>query len=315
MACGALIGETFDEVDPASSERSGTNPEEALDAASTPATAADEPAFVQEACAIVAQCCAKNGYAPDGETCREFYQPTATRPGRTFSPSRGAHCLARLRHYAEHGCIAFDLLPPQCLDVTEGGNTAPGEPCTTPSDCRISTEGDARCQSMTVEGKTTRRCQVHTAAPAGAPCQGNLQIEGSPAVDTTDAFRPQVALCPFANGLYCDTDKRCRPFVPLGGSCGTTAASGGACAVTAFCDEQQRCVAPLAVGAPCTGHSRCVVGAKCDATTSRCVVPASEGSPCTLDDECPRRMCVNGTCANDSVATQYARWCGAAAGK
>lgn len=94
----------------------------------------------------------------------------------------------------------------------------------------------------------------------------------------------------FAANEGCAGDTRCGSVCQTAGALGEPCTKGGACNPGLRCDQTaQRCVAPGAVGASCSGGvNECDSASACDTFgTKKCVALPTAGQPCgTLDPRC-----------------------------
>ncbi|MFT7581415.1 MAG: hypothetical protein ACI9MR_003091 [Myxococcota bacterium] len=191
-----------------------------------------------------------------------------------------------------------------------------GEPCDTGVDCQV---GVTVC-----DGLTASRCGAGTEAPPGTVCQSQR---------CNGAGIQQQRLCS-SNGLcnsglvtgcngYRCADDGAGPY------CTNSCQQDDDCDIGSICDDNQRCVTPLAMGDPCSRTAQCIDGffcsdgvccdQGCDSGCETCVKPNSVGtcvpSVANLDpeDHCPLcQVCDGqGACKDAVVGTDPKNQCNA----
>ena len=271
--------------------------------------------FIAQVCQRYMPCCAAAGKPSDGSACRSFLGAFA---GQTYDAAAGKACLGELD--AQKSSPSFcdgnftSKSTPSCGKAlsSTGGTKKPGETCESDSECAPSSEGDVNCQSLYLSGGSSiRKCQVLVAGKAGdTPCVGTVDgnVTSYETSGDTDVL-PKAFLCDVANGVRCDSTRKCVAIPKLGEAC--DGFGSNTCTKDAYCDSTaKKCVARVAIGAACdTFSSNCVSGAYCDSTSKQCTKALADGAPCSSSTPCASHSCVNGKCGG-SIDLGTAFLCG-----
>lgn len=247
--------------------------------------------FVAAYCDVFTPCCAAAGFATDGKLCRS---EGAAFPPPGFQKSAGDACVNDLRAAAATAdfCKTGDSTITSCQSLFgHNADKAPGDACTTDSDCAPSTDGSVVCTYAT-NGSI---CQVRIAgAQNDTPCVGTTggDVPFEPPTSSTTPARGY--LCDRGDGLRCD-GTACVPLKPVGAACTIDVQE---CATTAFCEYATlTCVARKNAGEACGDSSyECVMGTTCGFSNT-CVAQGDLGASCQIDAECLSQSCQGGVCA------------------
>lgn len=247
--------------------------------------------FIAPYCDVFTPCCAAAGFATDGKSCRALGS-LAVPAG--FQKSDGDACLTDLRAAAMTAdfCKTGDSQIASCqVAFGHHADKAPGDACSTDSDCAPSAEGSVVCTFAT----SGSICQVRIAgAENDTPCVGTTggDVPFEPPTSSTTPARGY--LCDMGDGLRC-TGTACVRLKPVGAACSIGVQE---CAVTAFCEyATMTCVARKNAGDMCGDSSyECVAGTTCG-FSSTCVAKGDLGASCQIAAECLSNGCTGGVCA------------------
>ncbi|MFO0672519.1 MAG: hypothetical protein U0235_23400 [Polyangiaceae bacterium] len=266
-------------------------------------TASTSDAFADQFCALYKPCCSQAGLRTDGAVCKAFVGVAAAQG--SYDPAAGNKCLGELR--AASGSADFcgassSKVAPTCQTVygskgsSSSGTKAPGDACSSSSDCASSPEGEVTCRYSTSDKQF---CQVQIDGKEGdSPCIGTK--DGIVTSYTTSSSGgapppPRGYVCDRAKDLACD-------------------GAGSKCA--ALGTEAHRAARPpdrptpvsrrsTATSAPRSAPGRGAEGddskssvvcgklARCDTATKKCVALDPDGTPCTSSSTCQARICTN----------------------
>ncbi len=261
----------------------------------------DSSAFAAAYCALYAPCCADLGL-PIGEQvgCKTLFG--AVSPS---DPSAVQACLDAYREQAKDAAFCSLTLPtpepckrafPQ-QGGTSQGTAAPGQACSSTSECAPSAAGRVTC----LAGSST--CRVLTHAKAGAACNGDVWdtsslVTNAPSGDT-------IPVCYRDDGLTCEAGT-CAEISAVGGTC----TSDGTCATGAYC-ASGTCAAKVGPGASCAGSSgACDATSYCDQLgTKKCEARIAEGGACDTNDQCTTGYCYPDKCAKRQGGLKLLPFC------
>jgi hypothetical protein len=278
--------------------------------------AADATAFFEDFCTTFGPCCAQVNKPTDGATCKQLYG--ALTNSQDYDPAKGQACLndVHARQSAPDFCTNPTGNSASCKGVFKSGGSsngtkAPGEACTSDSDCASSNEGDVRCATSYGSGGTsTKACQVtiEGGREGDKPClgtkDGNVTIYESSYTSGDagpPALQPRGYICDVANGAYCDAKAgACAKMQDVGGPC--EGYSQYQCVKAAYCDyATKKCVARVGAGGDCSKTPQaCAEGTRCDSATRKCVARLADGADCKSGEECVSKACQNGKCGASS---------------
>jgi len=247
-------------------------------------------AFMAAYCDVFTPCCAAAGYATDGKLCRAEGMLS---PPSGFQKSAGDACLQDLRAAAATAdfCKTGDSQITSCQTVFgHHADKAPGDACSTDSDCAPSADGSVVCAFSTAGSI----CQVRTkGAENDTPCVGTTggDVPFEPSSSSTTPARG--FLCDWGDGLRCD-GTACVRLKSLGDACTIGVQE---CAASAFCDfATATCAVRKNVGESCgDGSYECVMGTTCGANMT-CVAQGAIGATCQIEAECLSLACQGGVC-------------------
>ncbi|MCS6900930.1 MAG: hypothetical protein RMJ98_15205 [Myxococcales bacterium] len=297
LACGGDEDEPPPPVKPKKTS-SPTDPPETLDDFANQYPAAY--------CAAAAPCCKAAGKNGDQEACEKatFAQLALIKSSGTFDKAKGQSCITKLEALAgkSDACTTLDNGIPECLgaiSVSPGPvGKAPGEPCSSSTDCGPPSQGEVRCEEVGPEPK--RICQhVLPGKEDATPCVGDarqtLVVNEDPKLAVGIVYRCE-------EGLRCDASSRvCIPGVAIGGSC----IASFDCTKDAYC-AQGTCTAALSEGASCSDDDQCKSRSFCS-SKNQCAAYLNPGAACSDDPDsrCFGGVCLNGKCTGEEPnATQ-----------
>jgi len=277
-------------------------------------TASTSDAFADQFCALYKPCCSQAGLRTDGAVCKAFVGVAAAQG--SYDPAAGNKCLGELR--AASGSADFcgassSKVAPTCQTVygskgsSSSGTKAPGDACSSSSDCASSPEGEVTCRYSTSDKQF---CQVQIDGKEGdSPCIGTK--DGIVTSYTTSSSGgapppPRGYVCDRAKNLYCDSaSSKCAALGTEGAPCGATSGSSDACQSAFYCDFGTKvCTKAAAPGDDCSKSSVvCGKLARCDTATKKCVALDPDGTPCTSSSACQARICTNKVCGNGSSSS------------
>jgi len=257
-------------------------------------------------CAAAAPCCKAVGKNGDQDACEQatFAQLALIKDSGSFDKAKGQSCITRLKALAgkSDACATLDAGVPECqgaISVSTGPvGKAPGEACSSSTECAPPAEGEVRCEEVGLEAK--KICQhVLPGKENATPCVGDtrqtLVVNEDPKLAVGVVYR-----C--GEGLRCDASSRvCIPGVAVGGSC----IASFDCTKDAYC-AQGTCAAALADGAPCAEDDSCKSRSFCS-SKKQCAPYLDPGAACSDDPDsrCFGGACLNGKCTGDEPgATQ-----------
>lgn len=265
-------------------------------------------AFVSDYCAAFSTCCAKAGRPADGASCRAFIGAFTSQAG--FDQAAADKCLADINAAKSRADFCdTGTSPPSCENVFQGngngGGKAPGETCSSDSDCASSPEGKADCASSFKDGMTVKKCQIVIVGKAGdSPCvstiDGNITYFSS---SSSGDIPNKGYSCDKASGLVCESmTQKCTALAKEGDAC----ASDQSCEKNLYCDfgGTSKCTPRVAVGGTCT-FSNCVTNAFCDDKTKTCVAKTPTGGACTTSSACEGGNCTNGKCGSNDLSLAF----------
>ena len=167
---------------------------------------------------------------------------------------------------------------PRCNQTCQPSG-ALGQPCTSGYSCNPGYYCDTATQTCATPLPAGSPCTIYGSCDSSSYCDMSrglcmrLPVDGEPCASATP---------PCAAGAYCPDlwgHANCRAYIPLGGTCGSTA-----CVPFAYCDGSNTCVARKASGVSCTVGKECEENLICMA--GRCATPSTEGGPCATRDDC-----------------------------
>jgi hypothetical protein len=161
------------------------------------------------------------------------------------------------------------------------------------------------------------------ARDCAAPSEPNAQVH-CPCGTCEKTYILQVQCG--ADAVVCQPDEVCSSLGGPEGGCIKDAKLGGSCAATAclpglYCDAQNICVEPAAVGGACDprDESSCAAPAFCAGATSTCALPGGvgaacdflryeraecgDGTACSLDNRCVPILDNGASCPDDTGCT------------
>jgi hypothetical protein len=297
-ACGG-----DDEPPPSSS----TKPKKTTPTTDPPETLDDFASQYPSAyCAAAAPCCEKSGKNGDQDACEQatFQQLALIKDSGSFDKTKGQSCITKLKALAgkSAACDTLAAGVPECqqaITVPSGpAGKAPGESCSSSTDCAPPAEGEVRCEEVGLDPK--KICQhVLPGKQDATPCVGDLRqtlvVNEDPKLSVGVVYR-----C--GEGLRCDASSRiCIPGVAVGGDC----FASFDCTKDAYC-AQGKCAAALADGAACADDEQCKGTSFCS-SKKQCAPYLTPGAACSgdADSRCFGGACLNGKCTGDEPgATQ-----------
>jgi len=262
--------------------------------------------FVAAYCDVFTPCCAAGGFATDGTLCR--MQGTVSPPSG-FQKQAGDACLNDLRAAAATAdfCVTGDSPVTSCQTVWgHHADKAPGQACTTHSDCAPSAEGSVVCTYAMGKGTI---CQVRTAgAENDTPCVGTIGTDVGFEPSSSSVTPDRGFVCDWGDGLRCD-GTACVRLKPVGATCSL---SFYECAATAFCETAtMTCLERKNAGGPCgTGSYECAMGTTCGSNRT-CVTKGGVGASCQIEVDCLSLNCRGGVCG-EPVNAALLLLCGSA---
>lgn len=238
--------------------------------------------FAAQYCALLKPCCAEVGLpASDQQGCRAFVGAVPIQDS-----SAAQQCLEEVRAQTQVPGFCDDpgtlSESPACNRAfpQSHGSKAPGEPCTTDSDCAASSEGEVSCRIQI--------CQLAKHSAAGEACIG--EIRGRMTIYFGGDSTPTIALCDRADSLFCDAGAHCATLQSAGGAC----AGADGCADDLYC-AAQLCAAKLPAGSSCADPEACDATSYCDLGDSMCHTAIAEGAACAHSSECVTENCDSAT--------------------
>ena len=252
-------------------------------------------ALISSYCDGFGTCCGSKGFAFDGAKCDANLHSQMTSsslcpaPG-IYDPQAAAECFAQIQAtYAT--CSPNHDAMPACQRICTG-NQPVGGSCASSHDCAPPANGTGVC--MTNASGAAGICIERIRAQAGDACNDSC-VESDDGFSLKCSVNPSIAsyntsgfwLQCFANdGLYCASDRTCKPTIALGGTC----AGQFDCQLGAHCNfTSSMCEANFSVGASCSNGNGCVDTAYCD-SNYLCAIKKPEGATCTINsDECAGR--------------------------
>ena len=263
---------------------------------------------VDAMCAATIECFGHDPIAPiAGDCVMRAHELVWEEPGSPvrFDPARAEACIAALE---ADPCDIAETWAHGCAGALSGTLPA-GTACTHDLECA----GDATCAGpagecprCTPRAAQGERCEV---ARCGAGLGCALSSERS-VCETLGAEGDDCVVHPCGRTLFCDTSSlRCAPVVEVGPGevcgLGTECAQGLRCM---FDGATQRCVEPVALGAPCYAAliDPCIEGAYCSgATEGTCELLPRLGEACGRGALCAGGLlCRGGECSLASLLGQ-----------
>jgi hypothetical protein len=246
--------------------------------------------FIGQYCDLLKPCCTAAGLRGDGQQCRLLFSFASS----GYNAKAGDTCLAEIKAMpTEMRCAALTMDSPACSMVFPStGTKAPGETCSSDSDCALASQGKVSC-AFAFSGTTTiQKCQVQIRGQEGSsPCVGTVNgAATSFVVGATDVLSLGY-LCYLDEGLRCQDGVGCVRLKAVGQTC--VDQFSGECVLDARCDStQQTCVARKQVGATCTGaQDECLATAYCKSPALTCSPKVANGAACMSSDECMSGNC------------------------
>lgn len=210
--------------------------------------------FLASYCRALMPCCVEAALPADGAQCRALLGSTFTATDYGFDETAAKECSAWLDTVNGTAfCEGTGDFPEVCAEVfTPEGHGAPGDGCSSPGDCALSSEGGVRCVESDAGG---RSCQLVVEGTEGStPCAWTVLEDGT-SISSSNQGEPRVYSCDVADGLRCD-GTACVRLVPAGGAC----VLSEECAVGTYCSSAS-CTPRVPTGSACTYYDQCLGGA------------------------------------------------------
>ena len=202
------------------------------------------------------------------------------------------------------GAPGVGLSPPVCeAAVTpraeDGGACAWSYECAEGLACGIDAASDTpTCAPLAPAGG---ECAADAACDDGLHCAGD-GYDAEAGERVPGACRaPQPGGGPCESADDCEAPLRCAPWR---GVCFVARGPADPCELDAhcapglYCDDDDACAAPGAVGARCDAGEDCTIGRWCDVTAGLCRAQVEEGQACAAEFACAQGLvCLEGACA------------------
>ncbi|MFZ4735020.1 MAG: hypothetical protein ACOYM9_03700 [Bradymonadia bacterium] len=252
--------------------------------------------YAEVVCTGLVRCCASAGKPVEKSTCTQLYdyqraeyERGASSGQYEFDSVAADTCLEKVRAVTDQ-CTAA---PPVECDQVLKGTTAAGGRCEDDAECAATPGGTAECAFSGDEDQG--KCEQTVRGQVGDTCQKTCEDLGNGtwqcAFSGEDAVNGILTACYRNDNVACyDETKKC---VALG-TAGTACRSDDQCARGFTCSfEVSQCVALVAVGGACTSSSACE-SQFCD-PDDKCAPPLAVGAaydpaasrdPCGADARC-----------------------------